>query len=279
MELDLIIDILKLVVPTVIAVVSLVYAMKQRNIVKREISKKRYLENAQTNLSEAVNHLKNIDIPDLLALWKDVRAHYSKYGEWENACFGTYLLTVDILRASFKLKANKIGMEVEYHVHDRERSEGESPIRSLDEFEPQWLVDFFRSNKRFSIECETRINDYERDTNGEPDFSVFEHAIRLLNKSVETLSSYEEVYETISPDSVKKVNRFFEDMAKEIFKVICKPRRIEIDLKKFAEADEITRYIFEEILDYSRIASKFSKVSEVISELAKVRKELFLKIS
>jgi hypothetical protein len=277
--MNLIIDILKWLIPTIIAVASLYYAIRQRSVVKREISKKRYLESAQTNLNEAINHLRNIDIPDLLMLWKDAKAGYPKYDEWEDACFGTYLLTDDILRASFKLKTNKIGMDVEYYIHYRERSEGEKTIRNLDEFEPQWLVDFFRSNRYFSIECETRINDYERDSNGEPDFSAFEHAIKLLNKSVETLSSFEEVYDSISPDSVKKVNRFFEDIVKEIFKVICKSRRIEIDLKKFAEAEEITRYIFEEILNYSHIASKFSKVSEAISELTKARKELFLKIS
>ena len=57
------------------------------------------------------------------------------------------------------------------------------------------------------------------------------------------------------------------------------PKSIEIDLDDFTETNETIRYLVEKILNYSRIADEFSKVSELISELTRARKELFLKIS
>jgi len=279
MDLTLIIEILRWVIPIVISLGSLIYAVKQRNIVKKEISKKGYLENAITCLSAVIHQLEKIEVPNLSALWEDVKAYYSKYPQWENACFGTYLLATDILRASFNMKTKKIDMEVEYIVSIQDRSEGAKKVSNLNEFEPKWFIDLTHSNKKFSVTCNTNIKNYKRDTDGEPEFDVFEDIIILLKKSQNLLLDYEEVYEMVSPNLFKKVNCFVEDVTKEIFKVIRKPKHIELDLNEFADSEEIKSYVFEEILNYSQLASKFSKISEVVSELVETRKELFLKIS
>ena len=281
MELYLLIEILKLVVPTVIAIVSLYYAIKQRSIVKREISKKRYLESALSNLNEVIKSLRDIDVPNIQTL----NENYDPYDTWGDVCNDGYSLISDILRASLELKKKKIILEVSYYIRDYgERgkpgsSKHERIIQNFNELDTKWFIDFLGVDRAFSVKSETRITDFERTRLNDIGFSGFEWNIEILKKAAETLSSYEEVYETVSPDSVKKVNQLFEDIAKEIFKTICKPKRIEIDLNKFAEADEILRYLIEEILNFSYIAEENSKVSELISELIRARKELFLKTS
>jgi len=204
---------------------------------------------------------------------------------WGEACSDAYTIISDILRTSLKLKKKKIVLEVSYYIRDLgqrddpKTSGQERIIQNFEELTSEWFVNLFRQNRFFLVKSETRIADFERVRFNELGFHGFTLDIEVLNEAVETLSSYEEVYESVTPDSIKKVNQLFEDITREIFKVICKPKRIVIHLDKFNESDEMLRYLFEEILNYSPIAKKFSKVTELISELTNARKELFLKIS
>lgn len=273
--MEMIIDILKLVVPTVIALVSLAYAIKQRSVVKREISKKRYLEEALSNLNQAIASLK--------AIQQDITVSDEDSGEkWCDS----ETIVMDIFRASFDLKKKKITLKVSYVVQDlgeRDKPYSESNVRefkNLDIYESQWLVDLVgKTNKAITVESKTQIVDFRRASLNDLSFFKFVRAAQHLIEIEKALSSFEEVYESVSSDSMKKASQLSQEVVEEIFEVVAKPKNIEIDLESFSETHEIAKYLLEEILNYSHITETFSKVSEIVSELEKARKELFLKIS
>jgi len=277
MELDLIIDILMLVVPTIIALISLAYVMKQRSLVKEELSKKRYLENAQSNLNEAIKSLRQVSMPNI----RDISEGYEIFGDIYNDLM---MMLGEILRANFNLNKKEIPLEVSYELRAlRERgkpsSEGEKKeITNFENLDPQWFINFCRTHT-FYVACYPRIRDFEQVWNVMLTFSRMEWNLHSLAEAMDTLLNYEEVYETVSPDSVKKVKRLFEETSTDMFNVIRKPKSIDVDLSKFSETDEILRYLCEQILDYSHMAEKFSQVTDLIEELVEARRELFLKIS
>lgn len=276
MELDLIIDILMLVVPTIIALISLAYVMKQRSVVKEELSKKRYLENAQSNLNEAIKSLRQVGMPNI----RDIHEGYETFGD----VYNDFMMVLgEILRANFNLKRKEIHLEVSYELRDLgERSKLSSgsetkEITNFENLDPQWFINFSRTHT-FYVNCYPRIRDFEQVWN----VMLSSHAdwnLGLLAEAMDTLLNYEEVYETVSPDSVKKVKRVFEEISTDMFNVFRKPKSIDVDLSRFSETDEILICLFEQILNYSHIAEKFSQVTDLIDELVEIRKELFLKIS
>lgn len=105
-----ILEILKFAVPTAITATALIYAIKQRSIAKKEQAKKTYLEKSLNNLNDTIELLRKVEIPPLSALFEDAQQGYAKYSDWEEAIFGTYMLTDDILRASFDMKTKKINL-------------------------------------------------------------------------------------------------------------------------------------------------------------------------
>lgn len=119
----MIIDILMLVVPTTIALISLAYVMKQRATVKSELTKKRYLENAQSNLNEAIKSLRQLGVPSI----RDISGGYETFGDIYNDLM---MVLSEILRASFNLNKKEIPLEVSYELRDlgergKPSSEGE----------------------------------------------------------------------------------------------------------------------------------------------------------
>jgi len=151
-------------------------------------------------------------------------------------------------------------------------------IADFGNFDPQWFINFSRTHT-FNVTCSPRIRDFEQVWDVTLFFSHANWNLLLLAKAIDTLLDYEEVYETVSPDSVKKVKRLFEEISTDVFNIIRKPKRIDVDLSEFSETDEILKYLCEQILDYSHIAEKFSQVTDLIEELVEARRELFLKIS
>lgn len=278
MELYDIIDILKWAIPTLIALVSLIYAIKQRNIVKREISRKRYLESALSNLNEVIEPLKDMKISPL----SDID---SLAEELEDTYINAQTVTSEIIMASFETKKRKVNLAVSYRLRlwerDKKPSEKTSRvIEKFDEMSHEWLFDLFHSDKTgFFVESRTTIQGYKKRVDNELDFSDFDFLIRWLIEAKKKLSKYEEVYESISPNCLKNLNQLIKEGIEEIFKTISKPKTIQIDLDKFSTIDEIIEFLIEEVLNYSTLARKLSRISEIISELTEVRKELFLKIA
>jgi hypothetical protein len=278
MEISVIVGIIEWVIPTAIAVASLLYAAKQRNVVKREILKKRYLENALSNLNEAIKSLKKISVPSISTL------SYDLDDAWGDYYRDAYTLVSEILRASFELKKKKIVIDVSYSMTglretDKSESDKEERKRNFDDLEPKWFVDYLRSRKGgWRICSETEIPDFERWLGNELELDMFRWDVNTLLVAIEQLSNFDEVYETVSPNTVMKAKQLFEEIAEAIFSTAAESKRIEIDLDKFSKAGEVIKYLYEKILNYSHIAEKFSRVSDLISELGETRKELFLKI-
>jgi dihydroneopterin aldolase len=110
---------------------------------------------------------------------------------------------------------------------------------------------------------------------------VFTWKLNLLRSFViDKLTNYEEVYETVCPKITQIATKLFEEIVEEIFTVISKPKKVEVDLTKFSKVDDMTRYLLETYLNYGHISEKFSKgVSELESKLTEARKQLFLRIS
>ncbi len=280
MELSLIIAILAFVVSTFIALASLAYAIKQRNVVQKEMSKRRYFESALSNLNEAINSLRSIDSPNILRLNEG-------YETWGDTYNDSFTLAVEVLRASFELEKKKIPLEVSYRIeHFWERDKPPDSlanhkiriIENLDKFDARWFIDYFRVNV-ISVKAKMNIPNFERFWENELNFSLITRGLSQLIESAKSLLSYEEVFESISPDSVRRINQLYEEIAEEIFKTICVSKSLVIDLNKFRETNQLMKYLIEEILNYSYISEKFSKLNELISELADARKELFLKIA
>jgi len=274
MELNLVIDILKLVVPTVMALVSLAYAMKQRNVIKTEISKKRYLESALFHLNGAIASLK--------------RAQGVTFDEEDSDDFlQAKMLIWNILEASFDLRKRKLSLDVSYRILDlgeTNKPYGErdtSVIRNLDEHDSSWFVNLWIKSlgkRTLVLESDTRIVGYERASTYECWFGEFGVFVGNLTDAKRSLSRFEEVYESFAPNSIKEITKLLKEVLERIFEVSFKPKRIEIDLDKFSTTDEVLNYFFEEITNYSSIVGKAPKISEIVSELEKARKELFLKI-
>jgi hypothetical protein len=280
MESSEIIDALKWVVPTLIALGSLIYAIKQRNIVKKEISKKRYLENALSNLKEAIGYLERIKMPNL-STDSDLKEEVG-----EDNSNNLNVLISEILKASFELKKTKFKLTVSYELTDYGKNaklyseKDVRKIRDFGELSHEYLIDLIKSGGMFYIETDTDIPDYQREIVNEIDFNDFKFSLEFIWKAINILSKYEEVYNSISPDSVKNAKRLVEEISSEILQVISTPKEISVDLSKFSKTKEIARYLFENSLNYSPIAHKISEgVSSLVSNLTEVRRQLFLKIS
>jgi len=278
MELRDIIDIIKWAIPTFIALVSLIYAIKQRNILKREISRKRYLESALSNLNKVIESLKDIKIPPLSNI--DSLAE-----ELVDSYFAAETITSEVIMASFETKKKKVNLAASYRLilweRDKKSSEKTSRvIEKFDEMSPEWLFNLFHSDKTsFFVESCTTIQGYEKRAVNELDFSYFIFSIIRLIEAKKNLSKYEEVYESICPNCLKNLNQLIKEVIEEFFKTISKPKTIQIDLDKFSTIHEIIEFLIEEVLNYSTLTQKLSRIPEIISELTEVRKELFLKIA
>jgi hypothetical protein len=266
----------------IIALASLVYAIKQRQVIKSEIKKKRYLENAQTNLTKAIDHLRSIILPDLTDSNCDL---YESLGDDYN---DVSVIINQILYAGLESKRTKFTLEVSYELTDygelHSEKREERIINDFSQWNPKLLadtlIDLFKRDTTFSIKSETVIPDYERRVVNEISFRVFTWELEQLRLAIDKLTNYEEVYETVCPDIIKTATRIFEEISKEIFNVISEPKKVEVDLAKFSKVDDIIRYLFETYLNYNHISEKFSKgISELDSKLTEARKQLFLRIS
>lgn len=267
MELSLILEALKWVVPILIALISLVYAIKQRNVVKKEISKKRYLEDALSNLNAAMETLRTIRILDI--------KKSNDYEEWGDTATEFRMLTYEILRASFDLKMRKFVMNISYtaNSYDKQTKESKVDLNDLESF-----LNALRSN-RVWIYSHANIANVEMEFMNSPDFHHVTWDVESLVDALEALLKFEEAYESLRPDCVKNVKQAFEDVAKEIFVTVSQPKTIELVLAKFNTTDEISEHLCKEILNYPSLADKLSKVSELLSELSEARKELFMKVA
>ena len=274
MELGPLLEALKWVVPTLIAVISLVYVIKQRNVVKKEISRKRYLENALSNLNAVIESLRSIRILDV--------KKSNDYEEWEDTATDIYALTSELLIASFDLKTKKILMNISYTAEAWEKSLKKSKVGEI-KTTPLGLnnLESFLNVLRSSfvvIETEVNIGNAERRSTNSPDFNHVNCDAKILADALEALNRFEEVYESLSPYCVNNVKQVFEQVATEIFLTVNQPKTIELELTKFQSSDEISEHLCKEILNYPRIADKLSKVSELISDLIEARTELFKKV-
>jgi hypothetical protein len=277
--LDLALEVLKLAVPTIIALVSLAYAIKQRKVVKKEIAKKSYLESAQTNLSEAIQRLREVELPSLSDPNCDLMA------DFEDIYFDTNTIVEDLLRAYFESKKTQFTLKVSFELVDfgeTDKSYSERNTRKFNDFSqssPKLLIDLSKSGS-FCIYSETDILDVQRRLGNSPSFDPFVWSFYALRFALSKLSEYEEVYETVCPSVVKQANQLLEGTVEQVFKVISVPRTVEIDLKEFSKTDDITKHLIDTLLDYTHISEKLSQgISELDSKLTKARKELFLKIS
>lgn len=264
----------------IITLLSLIYAIKQRQVIKKEIEKKRYLENAQTNLTEIINHLRSIELPDLTDASCDLQE--SLGDEYNDAS----TITEQILGASFESKRTKFTLEVGYELIDfgeRHKDTQAKDWKRYDDFSqlsPKLLMDLLRTNRTFMIESKTVIPDYQRRVVNEISFHTFEWGLTALKSAMDKLAKYEEVYETVCPNITETASRLLEQVCEEIFNVISESKKVEIDLTKFLKVDDIARYLYETYLNYNHISKKFSKGnSELDSKLAEARKQLFLRIS
>ncbi len=282
MTLD-IVTILIALSSAIIALVSLVYAIKQRQVVKSEIEKKRYLENAQTNLTDAINHLRSIMFPDLTdpsrALEESLEDDYDDVND----------ITEQIVYAGFDSKRTKFTLEVSYELTDygeisKPSSEREKKrINDFSQLNPKllahMLTNLFKKNI-FEIYSETVIPDYQRRVVNEISFDLILANLHKLNLAIDKLTNFEEVYETVCPNIIKTATQLFEDISEEIFNVISEPKKVEVDLTRFSKVNDIARYLFETYLNYNHISEKFSKgIFELDSKLTEARKQLFLRIS
>ena len=192
---------------------------------------------------------------------------------------------LELLKASFELRTKKITLNVTYVIHyhsEVDRADKEKhvtkEISDFSSFSVDWFIKFFHTHHP-PIYSKVEIHNYEQKWWNDFDFYFLTMGLRDLDDAKRKLLVYEEVYENFSPDSISNINDVFEEIAKEIFMFIRTSKKIEINLDDFSTVDEIMEYLFEKLVNYSCIQRKFSKIGEIISELTKARKELFLKIS
>jgi hypothetical protein len=263
----------------VIALVSLTYAVKQRNVIKKEIAKKSYLESAQTNLNIAIQSLRNQKLPNLSDPNCDLK-------DLDDTYFDALTIVEDLLRANFESKKTQFTLKVSYELVDVGESGkhySEKEERTTNDFSqssPKLLIDLLKSRRTFYINSETDILDVQRQVGNSPSLNDTVWGLRDLWFVINRLSAYEEVYETVCPNVLKQANQLLEETVEQVFKAISAPKTIEINLKKFSKTDDITKYVIDTLTDYTHITAKLSHgISELDSKLTEARKELFLRIS
>ena len=278
--MDLVLEILKLIIPTAIALASLVYAAKQRNMVKNEISKKRYLESAQSNLNEAISDLKSIAADSM----SDLNCDLDEALGPDNRV-NVDAIVNDVLKASFETTKKRMTLSVSYELTDcgaRTKPYSEKEPEKITDFSnlsSKLLIDLIKSDRTFWIQSTTVIPHFERRLANEIEFDVSSWGLVNLWRVICRLSKFEEVYDTVCPNIVKRANQLLEITAEEIFKVISESKKVEVDLEKFSKTDDLAKYLVETFLNYSHIYGNFSKgISDLIHSLTEARKELFLRL-
>ncbi len=269
--MDWLIELLKWLIPTIIAVIGIVFGIMQRKIAKKEISKKRHLQKALSNLSDV------IEIAESLPTWIE-------FDRTSDIVNDTDTLINDILRASFATKKKRLNLEISYFVIDYGDTNTPFDKRyTSKEFSLQkkhnqdWLSNILtKEGRRIRIYTETEIKDYSRYWGNSPDFNAFVWAFRRLLEITNKLSAYEEVYETLACNSLNE----FRDTSTELGKALSglmqqEKRLIEINLDALEDFEMMRDYLWDQIFDYSNLKKIVVKTSGMVPALKKARKELF----
>lgn len=278
--MDWLIDLVKWLIPTIIAIIGVAFGILQRKIAKEEISKKRHLESALTNLNNVIEIIEGL--PARI-----------EFHEESNVFMDTEVVIDDILRASLTAKKKVVSLEVSYFVEDHgdpnipiDKRYPYKKISLPKEYDPDWLLNvliekgWWLRGGRIKISTRTEIKGYTRKVINSPDPDDFLRVLHHLLEAENKLLMYEEVYETLAYHSLNEIKQVYKEIGRTLFELIRKEkRRIKVDLDKLNNIEEMREFLWEQILNYSGLRSHVLKTSKVISSLKKARKELFLKLA
>ena len=268
--------ILQVVIPLIPALITILALIYDRRKWKEEATRKRYLENALSNLKTVINSLSSIRLPKL----EDIHLPNELIDTYADA----YLLASNIVIAGYELKKKNIILNVSYTASLEQSSENSKyrirRIKNIGEYDIDQFIYLIKSANFITIYSETEIEGYEPIFSNviyEISFIDITSRFRRLIRAKNDLATYAEIYETLSPNLMNKIDQLIKEIAKEILKA-CKAKKIEINLEEFSSTHDIARYLLNEYLNYNSLERSFSKIFGIISELSNVSKQLFLKL-
>lgn len=274
--MEWLIDLLKWLVPTIVAIIGVVFGIMQRKTAKEELSKKRRLENALTNLNDIIKVIE--ELPSIIEFDRESDV----ISDLEN-------VVVEILTASLNTKKKIINLKISYDVEDfgdpKIPFDKRYPFKKISvpkEYDPNWLLDVLKDKgiARIHLRTQTKIKGYTRLWANSPDPNDFLWVLHHLLESMNKLSLYEEVYETLADRSLDEVEQISEQIGKTLFELIYQGKKyVKIDLNKLDHSEKIEEYLMEQILNYSELKKQVLKASMIASSLKKARKELFLRLA
>jgi hypothetical protein len=134
-------------------------------------------------------------------------------------------------------------------------------------------------DKGLILHSDIKIQNFERQLSNDIGLNRWIGLLSNLRNARRKLAEFEDVYNSISPDCVKKLDKLIKEIGEAVFATFSTPKRLEIDLDEITGTDELERLLIEKTMNYSEINKKFLGVSEIVSNLTETRKQLFLKIS
>ena len=259
-------------IAAIIAILTFVYSRKKWKVLKEQVMRKRYLENALSNLKTVINSLSSIRLPKL----EDTHLPDELVDTYTDA----YVLASNIVIAGYELKKKKFVLDVSYFASLVQTSENLKRFRRINniaEYDVDRFIDLIESESFITIYSKTKIEGYEPFFSNEISFIDFTRILRLLIHVKNNLVAYAEIYEILSPNLMNKIDQLIKEIAEEILKA-CKAKKIEINLEEFSSTHDIARYLLDEYLNYNSLERIVSKISGITSELSDMSKQLFLKL-
>lgn len=270
-DIDVALDLLFRIVPIIVAVVALVYVIKQRGVVKKELLRKKYLENALTNLKESIKILKKAKIIG-------ESENNVETDSWEDEEMSDAALTL----RDFAKGTKKTTLFISYRfgiISEKDNIFKVKAIRDLNADGKNQLVYTLHdtSEKGFLISAEIGLEKYEELIASIPLY-CFEKFLNRITKVMEKLLLYEEIYESINPNSIDNLRQFLDETACLILKVLRNKKTVEVDSEKLSTTKEVIQFLNKNLVNYSKFAIRLTKLSEILADLEDMCKQLFLKI-
>ncbi len=265
-------------IPIAVTVIALTYTITQRRNSKKQmaqkLTQKKYLEDALTTLNKQIEILNNWGEPTQLNMVNPLIDDFT---------YDASTIAWGLLRAAFDTEKRKMRLKVIYHVRYSEKSDNEKTmncqeITDFTNLDSKWLLSMLHSKKFDSIYADSEVIIEENPQNLMNNLQLpTVQMLYWLNMVRRELSKFEEVYENISPNSIRDFDKFFEELTEDAFSILSSNRKLEIDLDNFETTNILTLYLAEAITDFSKHEQKVPKLKPIINQLNEARKQLFSK--
>lgn len=185
------------------------------------------------------------------------------------------LIIEAVMRVHFDSKANKLALHFSPTAIVLARNEAEKQFERL-EFSEEKAAELMKTSVWFLVETETEI--VGTDTIAQsPDFSEIRRSAYHLNETLEKLSDYEPVYDSLRSGILDDLRAEIDKLS-TVYLTRLREKKFEFDLIQLDKYDKVYRKLSDELFNPEELTQKAKKVREILTVLQAIKKELFLKL-